>query len=117
MTNIPDHALFAKHLALLLEAVPGVTRVALLLYMLDPFRANKIPPVETAARAVGVHLQLVDVEASDDFEAAFAAMTRQGIGALLVSFTPFFATPRAQIADLAAKSRLLPSFTNPAAFR
>src|SRR5262245_61900965 len=40
VTNIPDHAFFAKHLALLLEAVPGVTRVALLLYILDPFRAN-----------------------------------------------------------------------------
>jgi hypothetical protein len=33
-------------------------------------------------------------------------MTRPGIGALLVSFTPFFATHRAEITDLAAKSRL-----------
>jgi putative tryptophan/tyrosine transport system substrate-binding protein len=32
VTNVPDHAFFATHLALLTEAVPGVTRVALLLY-------------------------------------------------------------------------------------
>ena len=62
VTNIPDYACFAKHLALLVEAMPGVTRVALLLYALDPFRAGKIPPVETAARALGIHLHLVDVE-------------------------------------------------------
>jgi putative ABC transport system substrate-binding protein len=61
VTNVPDHSFFATHLALLLEAVPGLTRVALLLHARDPFRANKIPPVETAARAEGVHLQLVDV--------------------------------------------------------
>jgi putative tryptophan/tyrosine transport system substrate-binding protein len=58
------------------------------------------------ARAVGVHLQLVDVEAPEDFEATFAAMTRQGVGALLVSITPFLSTHRAQIADLSTKSRL-----------
>ena len=86
--------------------MPGLTHAALLLHARDPFRANKIPPVETAARAVGVHLQLADVEAPQDFEAAFAAMTRHGVGALLVSMTPFLSTQRTQIADLAAKSRL-----------
>jgi putative tryptophan/tyrosine transport system substrate-binding protein len=106
VTNLLDDAFFATHLALLLEAAPGVTRVALLLYAQDPFRAHKIPPVETAARAVGVHLQLVDVETPQDFEAAFAAMTHQSVGALLVSISPFLATHRAQMADLAAKHRL-----------
>jgi putative ABC transport system substrate-binding protein len=106
VSNIPGHEFFATHLALLMEAVPGITRVALLLYALDPFHANRTPPVETAARASGVHLNLVEVEAPHDFEAAFSAMTRQGVNALLVSFTPFLGTHHAQIVDLAAKSRL-----------
>jgi ABC-type uncharacterized transport system substrate-binding protein len=95
-----------KQLGLPKEAVPGITRVALLLYGLDSFNARRIPPVEMAAQTLGVHLHLVYVETPQDFEAAFATMRRQGVDGLLVSFTPFLATYRAQIADLAAKSRL-----------
>jgi putative tryptophan/tyrosine transport system substrate-binding protein len=78
VTNIPDHAFLGKHLELLKEAVPGLTRAALLLYMLDPFHARRIPPVETAAKTLGVHLYPVYVEAPQDFEAAFSAMRRRG---------------------------------------
>jgi putative ABC transport system substrate-binding protein len=106
VTNIPDAAFFAKHLELLREAVPGVTRVALLLVARDPFNADRIQPVETAARAVGVDLLLVEVEGPQDFERAFSAMTLQGVGALLVSFTPLLSTHRAQLGELAAKHRL-----------
>jgi ABC transporter substrate binding protein len=48
VTNIPDAAFYATHLALLREAVPRLTRVALLLYADDPFRAGRIPQVDTA---------------------------------------------------------------------
>jgi len=106
VTNIPDHAFLATHLELLREAVPGITHVALLLYALNPFNARRITPVETAARTLGVHLHLVEIEAPNDFEAAVSAMTRQGVDGLLVSFTPFLSAHRGQIADLAAKSRL-----------
>ena len=106
VTNIPDHAFLATHLELLREAVPGITRMALLLYALDPFNARRIPPVETAARTLGVHLHLVEVDAPNAFEAAFSAMTRQSVDGLLVSFTPFLGAHRGHIAELAAKSRL-----------
>ena len=106
VTNIPDPAFYATHLALLREAVPDLTRVALLLYADDPFRAGRIPPVDTAAKAVGIDLHLVDVATPDGFEAAFEAMKRQGVGGLLVSFTPFLTTYRTQIAALAAQHRL-----------
>ena len=106
VTNIPDQAFYATHLALLREAVPDLTRVALLLYADDPFRANKIPPVELAATAVGIDLHPVDVATPDGFEAAFAAMRRHGVGGLLVSFTPFLTTYRTQLAALAAQHRL-----------
>ena len=106
VTNIVDFAFFAKHLELLREAVPAVTHVALLLSAGDPFNANKITPVETAARAVGITLHLVEVEVPHGFEAAFATMTRQGVGALLVSFTPSLGPHLPQIATLAARHRL-----------
>jgi putative ABC transport system substrate-binding protein len=106
VTNIPDHTFLGKHLELLREAVPGFTRAALLLYALDPFNARRIPPVETAAKSLGVHLYSVHVEAPQDFETAFSTMRCQGVDSLLVSFTPFLGAHRAQIADLAAKHRL-----------
>jgi putative ABC transport system substrate-binding protein len=106
VTNIPDQTFFATHLALLWEAVPHLTRVALLLYADDPFRAGRIPPVDTVARAIGVDLQLVEVTTPDDFEAAFAAMALQGVRGLLVSFTPFLTTYHPQIAGLAAAHRI-----------
>jgi putative ABC transport system substrate-binding protein len=106
VANMPGWEFFTKHLDLLMQAVPGVTRVALLLAAGDPFNAERRQPVETAARAVGVHLHPVEVEVPHGFEAAFSTMTRQGVGALLVSFTPSFGTYQAQVAALTAKHRL-----------
>ena len=95
-----------------MEAVPGVTRVALLLVAGDPFNADRTTPVETAARAVGVQVHRVEVAGPDDFERAFADMTRQGVDALLVSFTPLFGTHSAQLGALAAKYRLPAIYTS-----
>jgi putative ABC transport system substrate-binding protein len=106
VANLTGWDFSAKHLELLMEAVPGITRVALLLVAGEPFNADRTTPVETAARAVGVQLHRVEVEGPHDFERAFAAMTRQGIDALLVSFTPLLGTHSEQLGALAAKHRL-----------
>jgi putative ABC transport system substrate-binding protein len=115
VANISGWEYFAKQLELLREAVPGMTRVALLLVEGDPFNADRITPVETAARAVGVQVHRVEVAGSDDYEGAFAAMARQGVEGLLVSFTPLFGTHSAQLGALAAKYRL-PAIFEPRAF-
>jgi putative ABC transport system substrate-binding protein len=106
VSTLMNHAFFAKQLELVREAVPGVTRMALLLYRHSEFNAVLSQPVEEAARSVGVDLQLVAVDGPHDFETVFSAMTRQGVGALLVSFSPFFPIYTAQLADLASKHRL-----------
>src|SRR5262249_17950888 len=89
-TNIAGYEFFAKPLDLLLDAVPGLTRVALLLAGGDPFNANKLPPVERAAQPLGVELYPVEAEVPQGLEAAFATMMSQGVGALLVAFTSIF---------------------------
>jgi putative tryptophan/tyrosine transport system substrate-binding protein len=48
----------------------------------------------------------VEAEVPQGLEAAFSTMTRQGVGALLVAFTPILGTYRAQIAELAVRHRL-----------
>jgi putative ABC transport system substrate-binding protein len=99
-----------KRLQLLLEAVPGVTRVAALQHgafvRALPARARQQPAVEEAARSLGVHLQMVEVDTPDELEGAFAAMTHAGAEALLVFQSPFFDTPGRRIVELATTHRL-----------
>jgi putative ABC transport system substrate-binding protein len=106
VTNLPGSDFFAKHLELLMTAAPGITRVALLLRAGGPFHTEMMTPVERATRAVGVSLYPVEVAVPDGFEAAFAAMTHQGVDGLLLSFDAPLLHYRAQLAALAAKHRL-----------
>src|SRR4030095_6789166 len=46
-----------------------------------------------------------------EFDAAFAAMARERVGALLVVTDPAFSAHRARLTDLAVKMRLLSIFT------
>ncbi len=100
----------AKRLQLLLEAVPGVTRVAALqqgaMTRAVPARAHILRAAEEAARRLGVHLQYTEVDAPDELEGAFAAMKREGAGALLMFFSPFFTTHRQRLMELVAQHRL-----------
>jgi len=99
-----------KRLQLLLEAVPGATRVAMLqhgaYFRALPARARQQHVVEEAARSLGVHLQMVEVDTPDELAGAFAAMTRAGAEALWVSNAPLFVTHSRRIVELATTHRL-----------
>jgi putative ABC transport system substrate-binding protein len=100
----------AKRLQLLMEAVPGVTRVAALQHgtfvRALPARQHMQQAVEEAARSLGIHLQMVEVDAADELEGAFAAMMREGAEALFMFTSPFFNTHNKRIVELAAQHRL-----------
>ena len=61
---------------------------------------------EGAARALGVQLQVLKARTPSEIEAAFAAMSSQRAGGVLVLRDAVFRTLRAQIVALAAKNRL-----------
>ena len=63
---------------------------------------------EAAARALGVRLQTLEARNSREIDSAFAAMTREQAGALLILVDAIFTNQVKQIAELAAK-RHLPS--------
>ncbi len=95
-----------KHLQLLKEAVPKLSRVAVLLYPDYPLTAAFLREAQAAARALGLTLQSYEVRAPEEFEAAFTAMTKARADGLVVQMHPIvFAHPR-QITELAALSRL-----------
>jgi ABC-type uncharacterized transport system substrate-binding protein len=100
----PD--LVGKQLQLLKEVVPKVSRVALLRNPANPASALGVREAEATARALGVRLQALEARNPQEIDSAFAAMTRERAGALVIFPDPIFGIQRRQIAELAAKRRL-----------
>jgi putative ABC transport system substrate-binding protein len=94
----------AKQLQLLKEALPGLARLAIL-------RRAVVAPAavwkdyEVAGRALELKVRFVDVQ-GDDFDRAFAAITRERAGAVLVPGDAIFFAQRQRLVALAAEHRL-----------
>jgi putative ABC transport system substrate-binding protein len=108
LTNLAPE-LVGKCLEQLKQAVPGVSRVAVLWQPgVQGERTEKdmLKRAEVAARALGVRLQFVEARGPDDFDRAFSEMTRARADALTVLQGPMFVNERRRLVDLAAKNRL-----------
>jgi putative ABC transport system substrate-binding protein len=103
-----DTDIFGKQLQLLTEVVPNVRRVAVLTHPASggPSHPLRMEGVKSAARSLGLPLQVFEVNEPSDFDAAFAAMVRERASALLLSGDAMFFVHRARLADLATKNRL-----------
>jgi putative ABC transport system substrate-binding protein len=99
-------ALGAKRLGLLRELVPGADVVALLANPDKSVGRVQISDVEQAARALGQKFVVLDGGSDDKIEAAFAALARQHVSALLVGADPFFDTRRDRLVAMAAQHRM-----------
>jgi putative ABC transport system substrate-binding protein len=101
--------LVGKRLEQLKQALPGVSRVAVL-WQPGAFgertEQDMLKAAEVAARALGVRLQFVEARGPTDFDRAFSDMTRAHAGALTVLPSPMFLNERRRLVDLAAKHRL-----------
>ena len=99
--------LAGKRLELLKDAFPKISRVALLLRTAgSQASVARLKETQVAAQGMGVQIQPLDVDSSDDLDAAFKAATTARAGALIVVQTAFINTHRARIVELATKSRL-----------
>jgi ABC-type uncharacterized transport system substrate-binding protein len=101
--------LVGKGLEQLTQAVPGVSRVAVLRQPgAVPERTEKdvLKRAEVAARALGVRLQFVEARGPADFDRAFSELTRARAGALTVLPSVMFIIEQRRLVDLAAKNRL-----------
>ena len=97
---------YGKALELLKEIAPEVRRVAVLSNPANPFHTLAISNVTVAAQALKVELQLLEARGSNEFDGAFATMSEERAGALLVITDSVFVLHRARLADLASKNRL-----------
>jgi ABC-type uncharacterized transport system substrate-binding protein len=96
-----------KRLELLKDVVPTTSRVGVLLQAGSTSGGIHFKEYETAARALKIELQLLEVRAPNpDFDAAFQTAAKGRVSALITitnSLTSFY---RKKIADLAIKNRM-----------
>jgi putative ABC transport system substrate-binding protein len=98
--------LVGKHLELLKQAVPGVSRVAVFWQPGERPEKDMLAGADVAARVLGVRLHFVEVRGPDDFDRAFSEVTRVRAGALVFVTAGLFFVEQQRLADLAAKHRL-----------
>jgi putative ABC transport system substrate-binding protein len=98
--------LAAKRLALLKEAVPKISRVLVLAYLVDPIAPLQVKALKETAPSLGVTLQVQDIRTADDLPAAFEAGAKERAEGLIVGAESIFYVIRARVSELAARYRL-----------
>jgi putative ABC transport system substrate-binding protein len=100
--NFFTSELTAKRLGLLRELVPTAVRVAVLI---NPDNATTtetaLRDLQSAARAMGVQIQVLKASTSREIDAAFATFLREPPDALFVVGDPLFNSRRVQLVHLA----------------
>jgi putative tryptophan/tyrosine transport system substrate-binding protein len=106
MTFTPSLELLGKRLALLKEAIPQASRVAILSNPANPSHPHELREVEAAARPLRLQLQRVEARNPEEFDSVFALMARERSDGLLVLMDAMFAIHRARLAALATRHHL-----------
>jgi len=109
ITGITNMALqlTTKRIELLREAIPGLSRMALLVNMSHPEGARRyIEMGQTTARALGLTLQPVEVSGVDDFPRAFALMSKSKAEGVSVTVDGLFYAEQSRLIRLALEYRL-----------
>ena len=103
----------SKRLALLHELVPKAVRIALLVNPTNaPTTDATLREVQEAARALGLQIHVLKASTAGEIDAAFDALAREQIDALLIAGDGFFVSRRGQFATLAARDRMPTSYAS-----
>jgi putative ABC transport system substrate-binding protein len=111
--NFYSGELTAKRLELLRELVPGAARVAVLVNPANPtVTETTLREMESAARAMGLQLHVLNASTSREINTAFATFVSERPDALFVGLDPFLNSRRVQLVNLASRHALPATFSN-----
>jgi putative tryptophan/tyrosine transport system substrate-binding protein len=102
-----DEGLTGKRFEVLKEAVPGTTRVGIILNPNDASDNNVLKSLPAVTRALGLTVRVLEVRTQSEFESAFMTATREDLQGLQISLAPIFFSHRAMLTTMAANARLL----------
>jgi putative ABC transport system substrate-binding protein len=94
-----------KTVDLLRDAVPGLTRIAVLTNPLRPEHAEYVRLIQ-AVRPQGMQVQVLEAAGPDQYDAAFAAMAKQQAEGLLIVGDIMFTRDSGRLAELALLHKL-----------
>ena len=106
ISSMTGPELYGKHMEILKETVPKLTRVAVLSTPTTSISPFALREIETVARALKMSLQPLEARSPDEYNTAFAAAIKGRADAILIVSNPMFLNDRTRLADLATKSRL-----------
>jgi putative ABC transport system substrate-binding protein len=95
-----------KRFGILQEAVPNVVLFGAIVNPNYSASADQMSDLERAAPKLGRQLFVAKASNDAELDAAFAALLRERVGALLVASDPYFDTRRRSIIAFAAENRL-----------
>jgi putative ABC transport system substrate-binding protein len=111
--NVFSGELTAKRLELLREMVPGAARIAVLV---NPANATTtettLSVMQSADRAMGLQIQVLNAGTSREIDAAFATFVRERPQAVFVGIDVFFISRRVQLVNLASRHAIPATFAN-----
>jgi putative ABC transport system substrate-binding protein len=111
--NFLNTEVTAKRLELLRELVPAATRVAVFVNPTGPPDTEAtLRDLESAARVMGLQIQVFNASASREINEAFATFVRERPDALFVAPDPFFLSRRLQLAIQAARHAVPATFAS-----
>jgi len=99
-----------KRLELLLELVPGATRIGMMFNSRSRDQTLYQQEARAAAKALGVTLVPVDILAANELNAGFQTFVRERVKLVLIFGDALFWSERRQIADLAMAAQLPTSY-------
>jgi putative tryptophan/tyrosine transport system substrate-binding protein len=109
--NFFEAELSAKRLELLRELVPGAARVAVLVNPAEVTITEAVlKDVESAARAMGLQIQVLKATTSGEIDAAFVTIGRERPDGLFVGIGSFFLSRRLQLAHWATRVAIPATF-------
>jgi len=98
--------LSGKRLALLKEALPTLSRVALLVDPTDPFKQRSIKANQVAAEALGISIWPAEIAAPNDVEPVFAKIVQDRADGVVIGTGPLLFNLRARIGASVMAHRL-----------
>jgi ABC-type uncharacterized transport system substrate-binding protein len=101
--NIFTTVLDPKHLSLLHDLVPSASTFGYLVNGSYPPSIQQINSADTAARAMGLRIDVLRASSEQEIDAAFETLGKQNIRALVVASSPYFDTQRSRVVNLAAQ--------------
>lgn len=102
--------LSGKRLELLKQALPSLSRVALLREAAGG--ATSLRGTDQAARSLKISLRVMELRQADELESAFAAIVGERVGAVIVHQGPMLSVEQRQVLQLAARNQLPAMFSD-----